>query len=71
MCSSDLRRSIIAEMGEDIEEVFQEQAEDNALAESLDLEFPTDVQEKETPEMPETETETTPAKLTLPQGVEE
>ena len=53
------RRSIIAEMGEDIEEVFQEQAEDNALAESLDLEFPTDVQEKETPEMPETETETT------------
>ena len=54
------RRSIIAEMGEDIEEVFQEQAEDNALAESLDLEFPTDVQEKETPEMPETETETTP-----------
>lgn len=34
------RRSIIAEMGDDIENVFSEQAEDEALAASKDLEFP-------------------------------
>lgn len=38
------RRNIIAEQGRDIEDVFQEQAEDNKLAEENDLDFPTDVQ---------------------------
>lgn len=36
------RRRIIAEQGADVEDVFQEQAEDNKLAEGYDLEFPID-----------------------------
>ncbi len=36
------RRSIIAEMGGDVEEVFAEQKADNELAEANDLEFPLD-----------------------------
>ena len=53
------RRDIIAEMGGDIEEVFQEQAEDDKLAESLDLEFPKDVQEKPEPPEPKDKSELT------------
>jgi lambda family phage portal protein len=36
------RRRIIAEQGADIEDIFQEQAEDELLAEQYGLEFPTD-----------------------------
>ncbi len=40
------RRSIIAEMGGDIEDVFQEQEEDNKLADEHNLDFPIDIQKK-------------------------
>lgn len=38
------RRNIIAEQGRDIEDVFEEQAEDQKLAQKYKLDFPTDVQ---------------------------
>ncbi len=53
------RRSIIAELGDDIEDVFKEQNEDAKLAEQNGLDFPLDVQPK--PEaVPATEPKMTP-----------
>jgi lambda family phage portal protein len=61
------RREIISEMGGDVEKVFLEQSEDEALAETYDLEFPLGSNPQQPQETGNDTEDDPPSKLTPPE----